>query len=76
MKTGIIVLIVTGIILSSTFTNEVYALCASETLEWWESCNDTGMFSDGIIIKYAILFPIIIVTILILGFILFWRKRK
>lgn len=74
MKTRFSIII--GIVLFSTFTNEVYAVCAAETLEWWEPCNDTGMFSDGIYIKYTVLIPIVIVAILILGFLLLIYRRK
>lgn len=71
-------LIIIGILLLSIFPNKVYAMCSSIGFEWWMPCNDTGMFSDGIYIKYSILIPIVIAVILILSFVLlrYWRKRN
>ncbi len=54
------------------------AMCAAEKMEWWEPCNDTGPFSDGIYVKYSILVPILTVIVLVLGIVsyVYWRKRR
>lgn len=70
------------IIITFTFfplvISNVSAMCAADTMEWWEPCNDTGSYSDGIYIKYSILIPLLTVIILVIGIVslVYWRKRK
>lgn len=40
MKTRL--LIVVGTVFFSILTNEAYAACSAEYLQWWQACNDTG----------------------------------
>ncbi len=71
-------LIIATLALIPLIVPNVSAICAAEGMEWWEPCNDTGPYSDGIYVKYTILIPILIVAILVSGIILlvYWRKRK
>ena len=74
MKTRFLIII--GIIFFSALTSESYAMCAAESLEWWEACNDTG--PDNALplnpILLFMVFPIVII-LGVAGFI-FWIKRK
>ena len=75
MKTRL--LIITALALVPLIIPNVSAMCAAEALQWWEPCNDTGEFSDGIYVKYTILIPILIVAILLSGiFLLFYRRKR
>ena len=74
MKTRLLIII--GIVFFSTFTNESYAMCAAETLQWWEACNDTGL-SNALPLN-----PILMSVLFVVGIfasiagIVIWRKRK
>ena len=74
MKTRL--LIITALALVPLSISHVSAMCAAETLQWWEPCNDTGEFSDGIYVKYTILIPILIVVTLLSGITLLFYRRK
>ena len=56
----------------------IFAMCAAESLLWWETCSDAKGFSDDVHIKNTILFLVLILTIPFLGIILlvYWRNRK
>jgi|CXWL01.1.fsa_nt_gi hypothetical protein len=73
MKTRLLIIIVLA---SISFIPNVSAMCAAEALEWWEPCNDTGEFSDGVYVRYALLIPILIMLILLSGFVLLVYRRK
>jgi hypothetical protein len=74
MKTRL--LIITALALVPLIIPNVLAMCAAEALQWWEPCNDTGEFSDGIYVKYTILIPILIVVTLLSGITLLFYRRK
>ena len=75
MKTRL--LIITTLALIPLIIPNVSAMCAAESLEWWEACNDTGPNNALPLnpILIFIIFPIIIIFIIIAGVIL-WMKRK
>ena len=74
MKTRLLIII--GIVFFSTFTNDSYAMCAAEALEWWEACNDTGL-NNALPLNPVLLLIIVVIVILVtIAGIVIWRKRK
>lgn len=74
MKTRLLIII--ALVLVPLSISNVSAICAAEALQWWEPCNDTGEFSDGIYVRYTILIPILIGIILFSGIVLLFYRRK
>lgn len=74
MKTIYKIFIIVGIVVPSLISNG-YAICADESIKWWEPCNDTGNFTDGMYVKYSILIPALLVIIGGIIFVMF-RRRK
>ena len=75
MKTILLIIIVLA--LAPLSIANVSAICAAETLQWWEACNDTG--SNNVLplnpVLMLILYVIGIFTVIVIVF-LIWRKRK
>ncbi|GEM_PF-4159035 len=76
MRTRFKIIIIIGIVFFSTFTNESHAMCATEALEWWEACNDTGL-SNALPLN-----PILMSILFVVGIfasiagIVIWRKKN
>lgn len=59
--------------------SDVLAMCAAESLEWWEACNDTGPENTLPLnpVLLFIVFPIVIIGSIVGGLVFaIWRKRK
>ena len=76
MKT--ILLIALTIFSISIITNHAFAVCAADTLEWWEACNDTGP-ANALPLNPMLLFvvfPVVIVGSVIGGLVLRIRRKR
>ena len=74
MKTRLLIIIV--LTLAPLSISNVSAICAAEALQWWEPCNDTGEFSDGIYVRYVILIPILTLASLSGIVLVFYRRKR
>ena len=63
------------VVLVPLITPNASAMCAGP-LEWWEPCNDTGPYSEGIYEKYTILIPALTGILLVSGIVLLIYRKK
>ncbi|MGY5149554.1 MAG: hypothetical protein ACW9W3_05775 [Candidatus Nitrosopumilus sp. bin_68KS] len=76
MKTRLLIIISLALI-PLNITN-VSALCAADTLEWWEACNDTGPENALPLnpLLLFVVFPIVIIGSIIVGLIFVIRRKR
>ncbi|MCE2506709.1 MAG: hypothetical protein J4F36_09660 [Nitrosopumilaceae archaeon] len=76
MKTRLLIIIVLSLI--PVIIHDVSAICAAETLEWWEACNDTGP-ENALPLHPVLLFlviPIVIIGSTIGGLVFVIRRKR
>lgn len=63
--------------MASLMIPDVSAMCAEESIMWWETCSDAKEFSNDVHIKNTILFLVLIVfPVSCIALLVIWRKIK